>query len=80
MANSTTTTITLTTTGKGVKVQAPKLNTTYTTPNSGRTGVVRELAVKMTNGGYETLNIGFDVLDPTTGEVTRQWACVSPLA
>lgn len=80
MANSTTSVITLATTGKAVKVKAPKLNTTYTTANSGRTGVVRELAVKMTAGGYETLNIGFDVLDPATGEITRQWACVSPMA
>lgn len=80
MANSNSVVITLATPAKPVKVKAPKLNTTYTTANSGRTGVVRELAVVMTTRGYETLNIGFDVVDAETGEITRQWACVSPMA
>jgi hypothetical protein len=64
---------------KFAEVAMPTLGDTYITPN-GRTGLVVEIVVKMTKGGYGTLNIAFDTLDPETGDIDRQWACVSPMA
>lgn len=64
---------------KFAEVAMPTLGDTYITPN-GRTGIVVEIVVKMTKGGYGTLNICFESVDAETGDIDVQWACVSPMA
>lgn len=64
---------------KFTEVAMPTLGDTYITPN-GRTGIVVEIVVKMTKGGYGTLNIAFESKDAETGDTYVQWACVSPVA
>lgn len=61
------------------EVEMPMLGDTYVSKH-GRVGKVVELVVKTTLGGYGTLNIAFEVTDPETGDITVQWACVSPMA
>jgi hypothetical protein len=63
---------------KFAEVAMPTLGDTYITPN-GRSGLVVEIVVKMTKGGYGTLNICFESVDEK-GDINVQWACVSPMA
>lgn len=65
---------------ESVTVAVPTLGSIYMTENTKRYGVVREVNMSYTKGGYGIVNIGFDTVDINTGVETREWACISPMA